>query len=120
MKKLLFIVIVFLISISVNAQKIGALETAKDTLTTYRIATATSNLQIGFGTIAPTHSVVFCNDSITFHIDFRGDSLKVGGNMPMSKSAELFIEWCRKYMKTKIDSLELENKRLWKLLNNKN
>lgn len=87
---------------------IGMLETTKGGDSIYQITTVTGNLKIGLGITIPSHSIQFCRDSLNFYINFRGDSLKVGGNIPMAQSAELFINWCHKYMKFKMDSLEFE------------
>jgi len=62
-----------------------------------------------------SYSIQLVSDSAVFRIDFSGDSLMISGNMQMSVAAKEFIDFCRKYIKTKIDSLELENEYLRKL-----
>lgn len=71
-----------------------------------------SDYQLGFGTLEPAHRITIAGDGKTrLNIDFKGDSMIVTGDMRLTEGAKKFIDYCRQYFKTKIDSLEMELKK---------
>lgn len=68
-----------------------------------------SDFKIGFGNLEPAHRITISGDGKTrLNIDFKGDSMVVTGDMKLTDGARRFIDYCRQYFKTKIDSLEIE------------
>jgi hypothetical protein len=108
MKKLLFILMLTPILLMAQPENVKSIFVS-DSDQLYRFT--------GIGTIPPTRSITLSNGSLLFYINFEGDSLMVGGDMPMSKAAELFINFCRKYNRNKIDSLETELEEMRKKYN---
>jgi len=58
--------------------------------------------------ILPTSKIIISGKNTSLHLDFKGDSLVVSGDMALTEGAQKFIDFCRQYTKTKIDSLETE------------
>lgn len=71
-----------------------------------------SDFQIGTGNFEPAHRIVIAGrGKERLNIDFKGDSMVVTGDMKLTEGARKFIDYCRQYFKTKIDSLEMELKK---------
>lgn len=60
--------------------------------------------------MTPSNKITFYNKTKSFSIDFSGDSLIVSGDLKPNEQAKVFIDYCRVYMRLKIDSLEQEVK----------
>jgi hypothetical protein len=58
--------------------------------------------------ILPTSLITISGKNTSLHLDFKGDSLVVSGDMSLTEGAQKFVDFCRLYMKTKMDSLETE------------
>lgn len=58
--------------------------------------------------ITPNNKITFANVNAnkSFSIEFEGDSLIVSGDLEPNDQAKLFVDYCRMYIRTKIDSLE--------------
>jgi hypothetical protein len=67
-----------------------------------------SSDKLGFATTIPMHMITIAGEKKQLHLDFKGDSLVVTGDMTLTEGGKLFIEYCDDYLKTKIDSLEVE------------
>ena len=71
----------------------------------YSISRYASSTTIGFATITPSHMITIAGDKTNLHLDFKGDSMVVSGDMKISEAAQKFIEFCKICYKAKIDSL---------------
>jgi hypothetical protein len=85
-------------------------EMAKPTSCEYQKAFLTpdyKNDHLYIGDWKPNNSITFCgNTNGRFTITFKGDSLICSGDLKPDEGAKLFIDFCRKQFKTKIDSLD--------------
>ncbi|MBU0846941.1 hypothetical protein KKH23_07085 [Patescibacteria group bacterium] len=80
---------------------------AQDT-TSFGSTVSNSQIEAFF---APINSFCFSNDSMELILTFKYDSLIASGDMALDEAAKMFIEYCRQYIYTKIDSLEMELKK---------
>ena len=67
-----------------------------------------SSPMFSVGEFIPPKEFILSSDSTFIRIIFDGDSLVVKGDMKMTESAKIFIDYCRRYFSTKIDSLEYQ------------
>lgn len=110
---LLLFLLTPLFALSQTGQIIKVINEKRDTAHVYPIwGKAESigyNTTIGSGSFEPMHRIVIAGDGkARLNIDFKGDSMVVTGDMKLTEGAKRFIDYCRQYFKTKIDSLQFK------------
>lgn len=79
---------------------------ANDTcLPKYSIA---KSMTLGFATIMPSHMITISGEKANLHLDFKGDSMVISGDMKMTEAAQKFLDFCKICYKAKIDSMQFK------------
>lgn len=100
-----FILILALMPLFSKGQSYGPFVNRDSLLKKYSIILPTNNYRIT-GEEFTQPSIIFMGKNSKFAVMFKGDSLIVNTNMCMDESGKIFIDYCKKYVRNRIDSLE--------------
>lgn len=102
-----FILILALLPLFSQGQSYGPFVNRDSLMKKYSIISPTNNYRIMGGEFTQP-SIIFMGKNSKFALKFSGDSLIINTDMCIDESGKIFIDYCKKYVHNRIDSLENE------------